>query len=68
MIKGGDTMNYAVPSNRSFSTKGTVVRKKTMTESMRRKREFYDNHDISVRISPSGECILKATKKEDKND
>lgn len=61
-------MNYAVPSSKVFSTKGTLLRRKPMTDSMRRKREFFENHDISVQINPSGKCILKAKKIEANHD
>lgn len=45
-------MNYACPSNRTFSTSAPVQRKTKLTKEMQSRRDFAKNHKVSIQVNP----------------
>lgn len=56
-------MNFACVSGREFSTKKNLGTKKTISEATRKRKDFIENNNFSVTVSPSGKCTLKIIKR-----
>lgn len=56
-------MNFACATEKEFSTTKNVITKKKLSELMKKKNAYMDNHNFSVTVTPSGKCKLTATKR-----
>lgn len=56
-------MNFVKAVDKSFVVSKNIIRKKSESESTKRKRAFICSHDFSVNVTPAGKCIMNATKR-----
>lgn len=52
-------MNFACISKKEFCTKKKIETKKAISEDTRKRKDFIENHQFSITISPLGKCTLK---------
>lgn len=56
-------MNFVKTVDKSFVVSKNINRKKSESESTKRKRAFICSHNFSVNVTPAGKCIMNATKR-----
>jgi len=60
-------MNYTVPDNRPFITRGPIKTKVTLPEKCKAMNEYIDSHCFSVSVdSDTNTPIVRITQKSDK--